>query len=237
LREVEGITNTVRAILSTVPWLLLGNMMVYETDNKAGWYDVMGMKGGIRVFPAVKELRLLCAAHDIHLEVEWYPRERDNQRLADYWSKHEDTTEWSLHPEVVESILSHPVLDGRGVTLDVFASTHSSLVPGAFFSRFHCVGSLGVNAFHHEWQRGQHTLAWIHGPFADMAAIIKKVAMEQVDCILIRPDWPRAWAATLRQLPIRHSMRLPVRSDLCVTPSGPRGLGYRVVAEFVLWGR
>jgi hypothetical protein len=241
LREIDSITNTVLALMRTSPHLLPGNMMVYETDNQAGWYDVMGMKGGPRTFPAVKTLRLLCAAHDIELVVEWYPRESTNQVQADAWSKHEDATEWSLDQGVVQTIMSQPVLQGRALTLDAFASTHSTLVPKAFYSRFHCVDSLGVDAFRHSWHQhasalDKRPLVWVNGPFAEMGAIITKIRQERVDCILIRPDWPRGWLATLKHLPVALSMRLPHTAVTSVNlRSKPRVLKYRLVAEYVLW--
>jgi hypothetical protein len=244
LREIEGITKTVLAILATSPHLVVGKLLVYETDSQPGWHAVMGMKGGPRTFPAVKELRLLCAEQDIELKVEWYPRERANQQLADSWSKHLDSSEWALNHEVTRDILAHPLLAGRSLTLDAFASTHTTKVEGVFYSRFHCVGTSGVDAFIHPWTLGTTTshprpLVWVNGPYEEMGAIISKILKERVDVILIRPEWPRGWKATLAQLPVVASMKLPHRTDMCIP--GPVGkaqsvsLKYMLVAEFILW--
>jgi hypothetical protein len=244
LREVEGITKTVLALLATSADLVVGKLLVYETDSQPGWHAVMGMKGGPRTFPAVKKLRLLCAEHDVELRVEWYPRERANQQLADSWSKHQDPSEWSLSPRVTQEILANAVLACRPLTLDAFASTHTTKVAGAFYSRFHCEGTSGVDAFTHPWTLGTtpsqpRALVWVNGPFQDMGAIIRKILQEKVDAILIRPEWPRGWKATLAQLPVVTSVRLPPRQDMCVPSSQGHAhlapMKYMLVADFILW--
>ena len=81
-----------------------------------------------------------------------------------------------------------------------------------------------------------------------MGDIIAKILAEQADCILLRPDWPKAWVALLPSLPIRHTVTLPVRSPtgapLPIFVPGPRVPAdkrhnsqprYRVLAHLIIW--
>lgn len=72
----------------------------------------------------------------MHIEVEvvWKPRKDDHQQIADFWSKVQDNSEWSLHPEVYEQVIQHPILQGRKPTIDIFASHTTTKVQEAFYS-------------------------------------------------------------------------------------------------------
>lgn len=48
------------------------------------------MRGNLATFSVVKELRLMCAKHDIELDIVWRPREDEHQCIADHWSKVQD---------------------------------------------------------------------------------------------------------------------------------------------------
>ncbi len=74
--------------------------------------------------------------------------------------------DWRLSDATYQELCANPVLQGRTPTLDVFASHLNTKVPGRFYSRYDCPGSLGVDAFQHPWGviDGQRQLAYIHGP-------------------------------------------------------------------------
>lgn len=94
----------------------------------------MGMKGNASTFPVVKELRLSCAQWDIEVEVVWKPREADPQQIADFWSKVKDNSEWSLHPEVYEKVIQHPILQGRETKYGHLYKHTTTKVQEAFYS-------------------------------------------------------------------------------------------------------
>lgn len=100
----------------------------------------MEMKGNPSTFLVVKELRLLCACWDIKVNAVWKPREDDHQRTEDFWSKVEDNSEWTLHPEVYEHVMQHLVLQGSRPTIDIFAGHTTSRVQGSFYSKYACSG-------------------------------------------------------------------------------------------------
>ena len=172
----------------------------------------------------------------------WKPRSDPNQQVADAWSKVQDGTDWALSTAEYAQLLTEPVLAGRTPAIDVFASSSNTKVPKAFYSKFMCPGSLGVNAMLHPWalcdQQGKRLLAYINGPFHCMGQIVSKIRSERVDCILIAPAWPKHWVAMLYTLPIKHALQLPTIPDL-FTPGPDAGTnapkGYKAIAWFILW--
>ena len=183
LREILCILHVVRILLELDPTCIQHKRLRYETDSQAGWYSVMGMKGNVNTFPVVKELLLLCAQYDVELETVWKPRTDDHQVVADYWSKVLDTSDYRLNDQVYKSLLSDPLLAGHLPVLDAFASSTNTKVPGAFYSKFYCPGSKGVDAMIHPWTAptalGLKGLAYVYGPFSMMGPIINKIRGER----------------------------------------------------------
>ena len=69
-------------MLEHAPELVQHRRLLYETDSQTGFHSVMRMKGNASTFPVVKELRLLCAAEDVEIDVVWKPREHANQQVG-----------------------------------------------------------------------------------------------------------------------------------------------------------
>ena len=122
-------------------------------------------------------------------------------------SKLVDNTEYSLSDAALHAALlsqhTYP-RDAAGqpkaFTLDVYASQLSSKVPGRFYSRYYCEGTLGVNALRHPWSslQGNQQFCYIFSPFGLMPETVKKVAEERCDGVLVYPDWHhRGWRATI----------------------------------------
>jgi hypothetical protein len=89
---------------------------------------------------------------------------------------------------------------------------------------------------------GQRELCYINGDFSQMGRIVAKVAKDRADCVVVYPDWPRYWRATLEALPIKDDFVLPRRDDLCipgpkVDPAKRRGRppSYPVRVAVVRW--
>lgn len=251
-REIDALDRTVRVLLHSKPHLIVGRRLVYQTDNQGNMYSVMGMKGGPSTFPLVKRVRLLCAKHDVELEVQWFPRYTARQVIADMFSKQVDGSDWVLNGEVYRrDVLGRASVRQRRPTIDLFASAESTKVKGNFYSRFYSIGTSGVDAFNHLWAQDPRTrrrhFAFINGPFEEYGAIIRKIIQEEVDCLLIAPDWPRGWSASLqlarRMGALRDSWLLPHNSELfqpgpMLPPQkahahAPR---YRVACHLLIWG-
>jgi hypothetical protein len=240
-RELSVLGKILTTIDEQRPGLLRGVRFQYATDSKPALESLVRMKGNRNTFPIVREVRLRAAQLGTELEVIWRPREHHLQQRADEDSKVVDEADWSLHPEVFSQVVNHPALAGREVDLDAFASPTNTKVPNAYFSMFWGPGCKGVDAFSQPWG-GRGQLLYINGPFSRLGQVIRKVLEERVDAIIIAPEWPRAWAALWRLLPVRAALPLPHREDLFVPGSlvpshlakakAPR---YRVKAYYILW--
>ena len=90
------------------------------------------MKSDETTFPVVKQLLLLCAQGDINLETVWRPRSDAHQRIADFWSKVDDSSDFKLNFKVYDELVSEPLLAGYRPVLDAFASIANTEVPGAY---------------------------------------------------------------------------------------------------------
>ena len=247
LREILCIYHLVQVLLEVDSASIQHKRLRYETDSQAGWYSVMGMKGNEATFPVVKQLLLLCAQWDIELETVWKPRSDAHQQIADFWSKVEDSSDFKLHSQVYDELVSDPLLAGHRPVLDAFATSANTKVPGAFYSKFYCPGSKGIDAMIHPWATSEaHGLAglvYINGPFSMMGAIISKIQKERVNCILIGPNWPRGWMAVLQSMAaVKKAVVLPHRQDLLIPgPHVPkrkalaRHPSYQVMAWYILW--
>lgn len=244
-RELSVLGKMITTMEEQRPGELRGKLLQYATDSQPGMQGLMRMKGNANTFPIVREVRLLCAALDAELQVIWRPREHALQQIADDWTKVEDESDWSVHPEVVSHILADEALRGYSLGLDVFASATNSVVPTAYFSLFLGPGCLGVDAFAQAWRphlSGEHIVAWINGPFQRMTQILRRVGAERVDCVIIAPLWSRPWAALWGGLPVRAVIRLPHRRDLflpgALVPAAkrhPKAPRYAVSAYVVIW--
>ena len=177
------IRNTTYVLIQQVPEPVQNRRLRYETDSQTGYYSVMGMKGNEATFPVVKEVRLMCAREDIELDVVWMPREDSNQQVADHWSKVEDNSAWVLHPRAYEQLLTHPVLQGLRPTIDLFASSDTTKVPGSYYSKYFDLDTKQVDVFVQPWaecaQTGERHLAYINEPFHRMGEIVRKIKDKQ----------------------------------------------------------
>lgn len=184
--------------------------VVYWTDSQCTMVDVNKMGGNERIFPEVKSLWNQAAALDISLEVAWRSRWDPQQQLADSLEKQYDNSDWQLHDQTYQWLLSRQELQGRLPTLDVFASEHNTKVQGAFYSRWDCLGSSGVDAFRHPWAHrdGVRQFCYINGPFGSMGTILKKIREERCDALLIYPARHQYWRAMLCSLPIQMDVKL-----------------------------
>jgi hypothetical protein len=243
-RELLACLAALQLLLQRYPHLLVGGTFVYQTDSRNTLTNVMGMRGGASTFALVREIRLLAAAHDVELDLEWQPRTHPLAQQADALSKVEDACDWALHPEVYQGILGCQALGGRTPTLDAFAASHNTKVQGAYFSAHWAPGALAVDAFEQPWalRNGQRQLVFVNPPFGRLGEALVKIQRERVDSIVVGPGWQRWWQAVLVDLPVRQTWTLPHRPDVFVpgvllpaahrTASHPR---YAVHVWIIVW--
>lgn len=217
LREMLNLREMLICMAKHRPDLLQHKHVLYQSDNQGMVSDINKQGGTGEILQAVLQIHELACSLDCEIAAEWHPREDELQQHADYLSKLVDSTEYRLNDEVLQqAVRNHACFprnalgDPARFTLDVFASRDSTKVPGRFYSRYFCEGTLGVNALRHPWAilDGLRQFCLIHGPFGLLPLIVKKLAEEQCNGVLIYPDWHhRGWRATIEawKRSVRHT--------------------------------
>ena len=122
--------------------------------------------------------------YDINISCAWIPREEN--RVADYYSKIIDTDNWSID-DISFNIITHQL--GQ-CSIDRFADSDNTRAP-IFNSKYHCVGSQAVNAFTQDWSR--ENLNWLSPPIKLIIPAIRHLKRCSGRAILIVPHWPSSY--------------------------------------------
>ena len=118
--------------------------------------------------------------HQIRMEPEWVPRE-ENQ-LADYWSKVIDYDDWMVHPAVFAQL---DLMWGPH-TVDRFANASNRQLE-RFNLRFWEAETEAVDAFTSNWQ-GE--VNWWCPPLNLVPRVIQHARKTRAQGTLIVPEWP-----------------------------------------------
>lgn len=112
------------------------------TNNYAA--PIITRKGSAKMHLHELSVEIASACEGFSVLFTWIPREANV--TADLLSKYVDADGWEISPDI---FLQLDRLWGH-FTLDVFASAHNAKAK-CFLSKFHEIGSAGVDAFIHSW--------------------------------------------------------------------------------------
>ena len=110
-------------------------------------------------------------------------REDPRIQIADDGSKISDTDDWQVDYQTFTNINEEIEF-----TIDLFASDTNNKCK-RFYSNFYCAGTLGIDAFCHDWA-GER--CWICPPVKEITKIIKKIRKTKVSGVLYIPEWQTA---------------------------------------------
>ena len=210
-REIYCVMLSVMALIETIPDQLRHSRLKYVTDSQAAFHTIMGMLSQTyQDLERVMTIWQACADNDIAFSMAWSPREEPHMQRADELSKLEDNTAWGLADWAFNQIITDLQVDPADIQLDPFAQPEFHRA-ARWFSLFNTVGSSGVDGFSQKWRMADGSkpkLCWVNGPFHMIGRVLRKVAAERVDCIVIAPKWTQHWSALLaRDLPV-HALPL-----------------------------
>ena len=123
-----------------------------------------------------------CVNHHIHIEPEWVPREQNE--LADYFSRIIDYDDWMLNPALFNWLNS---LWGPH-TVDRFTNSTNTQLP-RFNSRFWVPDSEAIDSFTCSWANDNNR--WCP-PIYLIPRVIRHAQSNKVKGTLIIPQWPSA---------------------------------------------
>ena len=121
----------------------------------------------------------ICASNRIHMEPEWVPREQN--QLADYFSRLVDMDDYMLNPVIFDWLNS---LWGP-FTIDRFASAHNAQLR-RFNSRFGTPGSEAIDTFTCDWG-GENN--WWFPPICLVPRVIRHAQRTKAFGTLVVPQW------------------------------------------------
>ena len=177
-RELRAVGQVLQSLVDK----LAGERIRWFTDNKNvvsillyGSKKPLLQKESLRIF----QMGLM---HQIRMEPEWVPRE-ENQ-LADYWSKVIDYDDWMVHP----AIFAQLDLMWGPHTVDRFANASNRQLE-RFNSRFWEAETEAVDAFTCNWQ-GE--VNWWCPPLNLVPRVIQHARKTRAQGTLIVPEWPSA---------------------------------------------
>ena len=124
-----------------------------------------------------------CLKFNIQLQPNWVPREQNN--IADYFSKYNDTDDWSIDEE------SFNVISKRfgPFTIDRFAD-NTNRKTLRFNSKYFCPGTESVNCFTNSW-KGENN--YLCPPISLIGSTIRHLKLCEAKGTLIVPVWPSAY--------------------------------------------
>ena len=177
-RELRAVGQVLRSLAHK----LSGERIRWFTDNQNVVNILMyGSKKPLLQKESL-EIFQIGVVHQIKLEPEWIPRE-ENQ-LADYWSKVIDYDDWMVHPAVFAQL---DLIWGPH-TVDRFSNGYNRQV-FRFNSRFWEPDTEGVDSFTCDWQ-GE--INWWCPPVNLVPRVIQHAHRTRAKGTLIVPEWPSA---------------------------------------------
>ena len=129
------------------------------------------------------DIFLYCLLHNIRLQPHWVPREENE--IADYYSKYNDTDDWSI-----DKINFNNISKRFGpFTIDRFADNLNRQT-SRFNSKFYCPQTEDVNCFTKDWKGENNFLC---PPISLIGSTIRHLRICQASGTLVIPVWPTAY--------------------------------------------
>ena len=132
--------------------------------------------------------------------------------MADWESRHHDSSDWQLLPSVFDAI--HHLLGP--FTIDLFASRTNTQLP-IYCSWRPDPQARVVDAFSTSWSQDR---PYLFPPFCLIGRALTKIQLEEVDyACLVAPAWPaQVWYPQVLRMLVKNPVLLPREQDLLLAP-------------------
>ncbi len=217
VRETRNAEFCIIAVCETLGAAAAGSCIRYVGDNEGSIAALERQTGSADVFAIVKRVHLYCYERGVDLALEWRPRTDPQVAYADHLSRYVDYSAIFItrptYRRVCEQMGCHP-------NLDVFAGGGKDEHRTAqYFTVCACPGSSGVDAFAQDWlvtPKGQRALVWVFPPHSQVAACLRRIERERVECLLVLPTGSYFWESVLHRLEwaVRQTVPLPFRPNV-----------------------
>ena len=190
--------------------------VLVATDNSSvvAYINKQGGTHSVQMCALLWHLLTWCNRHQILLQARHIPGCLNVLADALSRSRQIQSTEWSLHPQVVKSLCTKWFQPH----VDLFATRHNHKLP-VYVSPVPDPQAWAVDALHMNWSG---LLAYAYPPTALIPQVINKVHQCTCQLILIAPGWPgMPWFWDLIHLSLDVPIRLPVFPRLLKQPLSP----------------
>ena len=174
--------RAIRLVLESLAVDLAGSVCTHRSDNQAAVHILQVGSSRAHLQAEAMGIFQTCMKHGIQLRAEWVPRE-ENQ-LADYYSKIVDQDDWKVNTEIFDRINQcwgpH--------TLDCFASLRTKQL-GRFCSRWWNPGCFAIDAFTVDWAEER---VWLCPPLYLISRALDMLQSCQSHGTMIVPKWVSA---------------------------------------------
>jgi len=207
-------------VLDSLSRELAGCTCVHRSDNQATVHIIQFGSRRQHLQDEAMAIHRLCMKYGVRLFTEWVPR--DENALADYYSKVVDSDDWQVNPTVFKQIDEW----WGPHTLDCFASSKTAQL-GRFCSRWWNPGCLAIDAFTVDWSE---EMVWLSPPIYLIARVLDMLCACKSHGTLIVPQWvSAAWWPRLHDGRswkgfVKGSLILPRNADIFLRGSCPYNL-------------
>lgn len=134
----------VKNVLQSFAHLLVGQSVQVNVDNQNAFRIISVGSAKEHLHTLALEIFQIAIKHDIIVVPQWIPRDRNT--IADFYSKFNDTDDWSIDDKGFYQIYNR----FGNFTVDRFSNDINKKV-SRFNSKFYCPGTSNVNAFTADW--------------------------------------------------------------------------------------
>ena len=114
----------------------------------------------------------------------WIPRALNERADLLSHAAYNDHSDYFISRHILTLLADRWNLDFK---LDVFASSHTALLP-RFYSKFYHPEASAIDAFNQSWQ---NEALWLHPPVNVIGLTLEYARLQQAFGVLIVPQWPR----------------------------------------------
>ena len=194
----------------------IGREVLVATDNTSvvAYVNKQGGTRSAQMCALLWRLMSWCNLNQVSLRARHVPGRLNV--LADALSRSNQiqSTEWSLHPDVVTNLCKRWFTPN----LDLFATRHNHKFP-VFVSPVPDPKAWAVDALHLDWSG---LIAYAYPPTALIPQVVQRLYRFQCQLVLIAPGWPgMSWFWDLVHLSLEIPLHLPVFPRLLKQPTSP----------------
>eukprot|EP00117_Sycon_ciliatum_P022902 scpid26163/ scgid19621/ Retrovirus-related Pol polyprotein from transposon gypsy; Reverse transcriptase; Endonuclease len=174
--------RAVKLVLESLAPKIAGKACIHRTDNQAAAHIIENGSRKEHLQEEAMAIHKLCRRFSVRIRAEWVPREENE--LADYYSKVVDQDDWQLNPALFRE------MEGRWgpYSLDCFASFKTKQL-SKYCSRWWNPECFAIDAFTVDWSIER---VWMVPPIYLISRTIDMLLACRTHGTLVVPEWRSA---------------------------------------------